>query len=168
MRSSTAWTASQSRCVLWPSELTPLLREGRPILRAATPATREAAPLVAKLRVVLSRVAAASGPVLDVVHTLSPGAKLLAGSVLPYLDRRSRLGLPVYMQLLSAFTGATGAERPYQSLSQNPDGAGHLLRLGAYGDPNATANGLGVPSCAVIALINPQAATALHAAGLCQ
>jgi virulence factor Mce-like protein len=148
-------------------ELTPLLREGRPILRAATPVTRDAAPLVAKLRVVLSRVASASGPVRDVVHTLRPGANLLAGSVLPYLDRRSRLGLPVYMQLLSAFTGATGALRPYQSLGQNPEGAGHLLRLGAYGDPNASANGLGTPSCAVIALINPQAASALQAAGLC-
>ncbi len=150
------------------TELAPLLREGRPILRSAIGPTREAAPLVAKLRVVLARVAAASGPVLDVVHTLRPGAALLANSVLPAMHKRSRLGMPEYMQLISAFTGATGALRPYQSRAQNPNGAGHLLRLGAYGDPNATANGLGKPSCAVIALINPQAASALHAAGLCQ
>jgi phospholipid/cholesterol/gamma-HCH transport system substrate-binding protein len=150
------------------TELAPLLREGRPVLRAATPATRRAAPLVADLRTVLARVAQASGPVLDVVRTLRPGTKILAGSVLPYLDRRSRLGQPVYMQLVSAFTGATGALRPYQSLAQNPNGAGHLLRLGAYFDPQASANGFAKPSCAVIALINPKAAAALKAVGLCQ
>jgi virulence factor Mce-like protein len=149
------------------TELAPLLREGRPILRAAIGPTRDAAPLVAKLRVVLSRVAAASGPVLEVVHTLTPGAKLLAGSVLPYMDRRSRLGMPGYLQLVSAFTGATGAERPYQTLAQNPEGAGHLLRLGSYFDPKST-SGSPYPSCAVIALINPKAAAALKAAGLCK
>ncbi len=148
--------------------LAPLLREGRPVLRAATPATRDAAPLVAQLRVVLARVAGASQPVLDVVHILRPGAKVLANSVLPEITRRSRLGLPGYMQLISAFTGATGAQRPYQTLAQNPQGAGHLLRLGAYGDPQASANGLAFPSCALIALIDPQAATSLKAAGLCR
>ena len=148
--------------------LSPLLREGRPVLRAATPATRDAAPLVAELRVVLARVAGASPPVLDVVHILRPGVKVLASSVLPALTKRSRLGLPVYMQLISAFTGATGALRPYQTLAQNPMGAGHLLRLGAYGDPQATANGFAFPSCALIALIDPHAATALKAAGLCR
>ena len=148
--------------------LSPLLREGRPVLRAATPATRAAAPLVAQLRVVLARVADASQPVLDVVHILRPGVKVLASSVLPSLDKRSRLGLPVYMQLISAFSGGTGALRPYQTLTQNPEGAGHLLRLGAYGDPQATANGLAFPPCALIALIKPDAATALKKAGLCK
>ncbi len=150
------------------TELAPLLRDGRPILRAATPATRDAAPLVAKLRLVLARVAGASQPVLDVVNTLEPGAKVLKNSVLPYLNKRSRLGLPGYMQLISAFTGGTGALRPYQSRAQNPNGAGHLLRLGAYGDPEATTNGLAFPSCALVALISPDAATSLQAAGLCK
>jgi len=149
-------------------ELTPTLRQGRPIIREATPVTRRAAPLVAELRVILSRVAAAGPSLTDVLKTVSPGIRIMATSVVPFLRSRSTLGMPVYLQLISAFAGGTGAQRPFQSLAQNPEGAGHLLRLGAYGDPNSSANGLALPSCAVIALLSPSVANQMQAIGLCQ
>lgn len=143
------------------------LRETRPVMRAATPVTLAAVPVVAQLRVILTRLAAASPALEQLVSTTTPGARLLGRSVVPYLQSRSRLGLPIDLQLISAFTGATGAQRPYQSKTQNPNGAGHLLRLGSYFDPNGTVNGLAFPSCAAIAVLNPALATALQTAGLC-
>jgi virulence factor Mce-like protein len=149
-------------------ELTPTLQQGRPIIREATPVTRRATPLVANLRVILRRVAAAGPSLTDVISTVNPGVRLMAKSVLPSLLSRSTLGMPQYLQLVSAFAGGTGAQRPYQNLIQNPNGAGHLLRLGAYGDPNSSATGLALPSCAVIALLSPSVANQMQAVGLCQ
>ena len=149
-------------------ELTPTLRQGRPIIRQAIPVTRRAAPLVAKLRIILRRVAAAAPSLTHVITTVNPGVRTLARSVVPFLLSRSRMGMPVYLQLASALTGVTGAQRPFQNLTQNPEGAGHLLRLGAYGDPNGSAGGLALPSCAVIALLSPSVANEMQAIGLCQ
>ncbi len=149
-------------------ELAPTLRESRPIIRAATPVTRRAAPLIASLRVVLRRVAAASPNLTQVIQTAQPGIRILANSVVPYLHSRSRLGMPVYLQLVSALTGATGAQRPFENSQQNPEGAGHLLRLGAYGDPGSTLGNLALPPCAVIALLSPSVAGDLQAVGLCK
>jgi phospholipid/cholesterol/gamma-HCH transport system substrate-binding protein len=148
-------------------ELAPTLRQGRPIIRAATPATRDAVPLIAKLRVILRRVAAAAPTLAEVVRRTSPGVKIMARSVVPFLTSRSKLGMPVYLQLVSAFSGATGAERPYQNLSQNPEGAGHLLRLGSYFDPQSSTTSP-LPSCSTIALLSPSVAADMQAAGLCQ
>jgi phospholipid/cholesterol/gamma-HCH transport system substrate-binding protein len=148
-------------------ELAPVLREGRPILRSATPVTRDAVPLVARLRLVLSRVAAVSPELTSVIDTVQPGVRILANSVVPYLNSRSKLGMPVYLQLVSAFAGATGSERPFENRIQNPAGAGHLLRLGAYFDPKSSLGNGVLPSCAVIALLSPSVANDLQAAGLC-
>jgi virulence factor Mce-like protein len=149
-------------------ELAPTLREGRPIIRAATPVTRRAVPLVADLRVVLARVAGASPNLASVIQTAQPGLRIFANSVVPYLNSRSRLGMPVYLQLVSALSGVTGAQRPFENSAQNPMGAGHLLRLGAYGDPQSTVGNMSLPSCAVISLLSPSVAGELQAIGLCK
>ena len=148
--------------------LAPALRQGRPVLRRATPVTRRAVPLVRSLRVVLARVAHVAPVLRRVIAALAPGTRIMARSVLPALGARSRLGLPAYLQLMAAFEGATGAERPFQNRLQNPNGPGHLLRLGAYFDPRSSAGGIALPSCDVIALINPAVAAELQALGLCR
>jgi phospholipid/cholesterol/gamma-HCH transport system substrate-binding protein len=148
-------------------ELAPTLREARPVIRQATPVTVAAVPLIAELRVITRRVAAAAPTLTDVIERVNPGNKILARSVVPFLHSRSRLGMPVYLQLISALTGATGAERPYQNLAQNPNGAGHLLRLGSYFDQEASLNGFALPSCPLIAALSPSVAAQMQAAGLC-
>ena len=47
-------------------------------------------------------------------------------------------GCPTYMQLISAFAGGNAALRPYQTAAQGPLGAGHMIRLGAYFDPEGS------------------------------
>lgn len=148
-------------------ELGPTLAGFRPIVRTATPIVRRAAPMVRGLRVLLTRAADAAPPLLKLMGILNASGRLLDTSVLPAFHHETRLGIPAYLQMISSFTGGAGAMRPYQTLAQNPNGAGHVMRLALYGDSGAlTATGLGL-SCGVIAAINPVVAAQLQLAGLC-
>jgi phospholipid/cholesterol/gamma-HCH transport system substrate-binding protein len=122
-------------------DLAELQRALQPVLRRGTPVLRASLPLVENLRLVLARTAAAGPGLFDLLKAIRPGAKVLEESVLPFLNSDSRLGLPVYLQLISAFTGANAAQRPYQTEAQGPLGEGHVLRLGAYFDPGGFPGG---------------------------
>lgn len=148
-------------------ELAPTLRELRPLLVRTTPIARRSLPLVAGLRTILARTADAAPALARLVRVLRPGARLLDESVLPYLASDSRLGVPVYMQLLSAFSSGTAALRPYQTEAQGPLGSGHVLRLSAYLDSEFFSGSV-KPSCATIAALDPTLATQFEALGLCE
>lgn len=147
-------------------ELAPALRELRPVVAASIPIARRSLPLVQGLGVVLERAAAAAPELTLVVRALMPGARILDESVQPFLLSDSRLGLPAYLQLISGFSSGTAALRPYQTEAQNPLGAGHAIRLGAFMD-SAFLPSLAIPNCATIALLDPVLATELEAVGLC-
>lgn len=145
-------------------QLGPLLAESRPLLRRATPIVRQATPLIGQLRVVLARVSAVAPQLRKAISTLRPGARILAESVLPVLTGDGELGVPVYAQLAAAFTGGTGALRPYQTPAQDPS-HGHAIRLGFYLDQAAIS---AAPPCSLIAAIDPEVAAQLQALGLCR
>jgi virulence factor Mce-like protein len=149
-------------------ELAPTLRAGRPFLRRLTPVAEGATPLVRDLRTVMRRAAGAARPLRRLLTTLRPGARIFAKSVLPFLESEGPLGASYSEQILSAFGAGTGALRQYQTIEQNPNGAGHALRAGLYGDPASFPGGLAVPTCATVALISPAVAASLQSAGLCQ
>jgi ABC-type transporter Mla subunit MlaD len=149
-------------------ELAPTLRAGRPFLRDLAPVAKGAVPLVRDLRIVLGRAAGAAQPLRRLITTLHPGVRTLARSVLPYLGSKGPLGAPYTDQILAAFGAGTGAQRQYMTIAQNPQGAGHGLRAGLYGDPETFPTGLVVPTCATIALLSPDVAAQLGSRGLCQ
>jgi virulence factor Mce-like protein len=162
------------------AELTPLLRELRPVVRRATPVLEQAPPLVHSLRIVLRRAAAAAPTLGELIEVFRPGARLLQKSVLPFLNSDSRLGVPTYVQLASAFTGATSALRPYQTRAQGMLGEGHVLRLSAYLDQGfftnlpfalpgqARASGKRVAECDELSLGGEKVAKTLRDAGYCE
>lgn len=149
------------------AELAPALRELRPPVRASIPIARQSLPLVKGLGVVLARTADAAPALRQVVKVLRPGARILDESVLPFMLSDSRLGLPSYLQLLSGFSSGNAALRPYQTEAQNPDGSGHVIRLGAFLD-SAFAPSLAKPDCSAVAVLDAQAATLMETLGLCQ
>ncbi|MFN2611803.1 MAG: MlaD family protein [Solirubrobacterales bacterium] len=148
-------------------ELKRALKDLAPLLDRANPVLAEARPLIAELRIVLARLTQAAPALRSVITQLGPGVHTLNSSLLPFLTSDSRLGVPTYLQLLSAFTSGTGALAAYQTAAQNPLGEGHLIRLGAYLDP-AGFSKTGIPSCTAVAALDPNVATELQALGLCQ
>ena len=147
-------------------ELAPLLRNSRPLLRRITPTIEETTPLIAGLRTVLTRATDAAPELRRAVDAMAPGSEVLVDSLLPAMNSKSFFGLPVYAQLAQAFTAAGSAARTFQTPEQNAS-AGHIIRVGAYIDPEGTAGGIVPPSCATVALINEQLATQLENLGLC-
>ncbi len=82
--------------------------------------------------------------------------------------RKSRLGQPTYLQLLSGFGGGDAALRPYQTASTGNLGTGHAIRLGAYFDQAGSTHLAGLLPCDQIAQISPDLAHQLEAGGYCQ
>jgi hypothetical protein len=148
-------------------ELAPTLHDLRPILHDATPVVRQALPLVTGLGTLLDRTASAAPEFKTLMELLRSAGVLLDTSVLPAFHRESQVGIPTYLQLVAAFTAGTGAERPYQTIAQNPNGAGHVIRLG-FGGNSSFLTSTFLPACPVIAAVNPTVAAQLEAAGLCQ
>ncbi len=148
-------------------ELAPTLARLQPLLVEATPALRRALPLVDAIGTVLRRAEAAAPSFVRLLETLRPAGRLLEENVLPALERDSRLGLPTYLQLISGFAGGTAALRPYQTEAQGPLGAGHLIRLGAYFDPEGSSGLFGRLPCEQIGALDPELAAALAAEGMC-
>jgi virulence factor Mce-like protein len=149
-------------------ELTPTFRELRPILIDSVGPIQRALPLVHSVRIVLRRATAAAPAFEELLAKLKPAGDILEQRVLPALQRKSRLGVPTYMQLISAFAGGDAALRPYQTAAQGGLGSGHAIRLGAYFDPGSSLLLSSTLPCATVALINQTVADQLQAAGLCK
>jgi phospholipid/cholesterol/gamma-HCH transport system substrate-binding protein len=147
-------------------ELAPLLRDSRPLLERITPTIEETTPLIAGLRTVLRRATDAAPELRRAIDALAPGSEILVDSLLPAMNAKSYFGLPVYAQLAQAFTAAGSAARTFQTPEQNAS-AGHIIRVGAYIDPEGTVGGVVPPSCNTIALINEELAGRLENLGLC-
>jgi ABC-type transporter Mla subunit MlaD len=148
-------------------ELAPTLDALQPLLVKATPPIRRAVPLVSAIGTVLERATVAAPSLVELLVKLRPSGRRLENEILPTLTRKSRLGLPAYMQLISGFAGGTSALRAYQTEAQGGLGAGHVLRLGAYFDPTGSLGLAGGLPCDAIVALNPNLAAALAAAGLC-
>ena len=149
-------------------ELTPTFRQLRPILLDSVGPIQRALPLVHSVRIVLRRATAAAPVFEQLLAKLKTPGKTLEERVLPALQRKSRLGVPTYMQLISAFAGGDAALRPYQTEAQGALGSGHAIRLGAYFDPGSSLGLATIVPCATVALINPTVAAELEAAGFCK
>jgi len=147
-------------------QLTLALRDARPLLDQARPVLRRIRPMLPQLQTVTKRISLASPDLRRVIAELLPGARTLARSVLPVVTGPTRLGQPAYVQLGSMFASATGALRPYQTAGQNPQGAGHAIRLGAYFDSQGLA--ASPPLSCVLFAANPALQAQLQALGLCQ
>jgi phospholipid/cholesterol/gamma-HCH transport system substrate-binding protein len=145
------------------AELAPTLRTARPPLREARPILAEAPPLLADLRGTLDLAARAAPPARRVARTLRPSLQLLDGSILPELERETALGLPSYLQLLSAAQGGGGSVRPFERGEGEGREVGHFMRASARpvsgGEP---------VSCAALAATDAELASALAAAGGCR
>lgn len=157
-------------------DLTEALRQGTPLFERTIPVLRKATPLVADLRKVGGRLAAAAPTLAKLIRTLDPVTRDFGESVLPVLLSPSRNGPPVYEQLLATFTAADAVFRPYQTPEQNPNGFGHVWNIGTYLDPGLAGllgggGGLPLPrtlSCEQVGEISLDAAKQLQAAGGCQ
>lgn len=147
-------------------ELGPLLREARPLLRRMTPTIEQTTPLLVGLRTVLARATAAAPALRRAIDALRPGAAVLTDSLLPAMNSKSRFGLPVYAQLAQAFTAAGSGARAFHTPQQSPN-VGHIVRVGAYIDPEGTVGGIVPPSCATVALTSQELADQLESLELC-
>ena len=149
-------------------DLTVATREVRPLLADSIPVLRRATPLIADLRTLAAQLTEAAPTMASLMGKLEPPARIFAGSVMPAMHETSRLGMPVYEQLFSAFTAAAGAVRPYQTLAQNPSGAGHLIRLGGYVDRESSGFVPSTVRCSTVSRTSIDAARQLRLFGVCR
>jgi ABC-type transporter Mla subunit MlaD len=141
--------------------LTPLLRRAQGVFAKVPPVIVD----FAQTLVYLGRNGPALGRLFD---TLRAPASLLRYSLEPFLDSRSALGLPVYLQLMAATTGFTGVLSSFVTSTQTPFATGHALRGTLNGPITLPLGALNSPiPCSAIAKLNPQAATAAQMLGLC-
>ena len=149
-------------------DLTAATREARPLLRDSAPVLRAATPLIADLRTLAAQLTEGAPTMTSLMRKLEPPARIFARSVMPAMHETSRLGSPVYEQLFSAFAAAAGTVRPYQTLAQNPNGAGHLVRLGGYVDPESGGFSPGPVRCAAVKRTSARAAREMRVIGACE
>ena len=143
------------------ADLGPALRELRPLLTEARPVLAESPPLLLELRRALGAAAAAAPSAQRLAVALERPLELLDGAILPALERETHLGLPAYVQLLSAGQGGAGSVRPFQERAR--EGSGHFLRS-LTRSPGQGASG----PCGPLADGEPELARALAAAGACR
>lgn len=148
------------------------------LIDRATPIVERGTPIIAGLRKITDRVTKAGPALTDITNGLRNPARRLKGSILPFLHKDSTLGIPTYLQLVSTFSAANGSARPYQTAAQNPNGSGHIVRLGGYVSPdsvfvepsgsNVNSAPAGIaPSCSDVAAISARSARRLAAIGWC-
>jgi ABC-type transporter Mla subunit MlaD len=146
--------------------LTPVLRDGRPLLAKAAPVLRAARPLIGDTNLIVADLASATPPLRRIIDLAGHAIDTLDKRSLPALRAKSRLGQPAFDQFLSSGAGLTGALASFQTLAQNPFGAGHYARIsgdvadGAFG----AAQGDG---CAQMATLLPSFHDELERAGVC-
>jgi hypothetical protein len=118
----------------------------------------------------LTRLADASPALGRLFATLAPAAKLLNGSLIPFLNSRGALGLPVYLQLMAATTGLTGALSDFVAPNQRLVGGatGHALRGSLQAPFTLPLGALNSPiPCSAIARFNAAAVSLAAELGLC-
>jgi ABC-type transporter Mla subunit MlaD len=153
-----------------------------PVLGAIPPATKALTPVLDRARRVFPSVPPVvsefaqslqslgnNGPALGrLFATLRSPARLLRHSLVPYFDARSKLGLPNYLQLMSATAGFTGALSSFVTGSQTPLAKGHALRGTLQGPFTLPLGALDSPlPCSAIARLNPAAVSVVEELGLC-
>ena len=142
--------------------LTPLIqRAGRTFPRVP--------PIVSDFAATLTNLAA-NGPALGrLFATLARPARLLRYELIPYLDSRSKLGLPTYIQLMGATAAFTGVLSSFATPTQTFGFAtGHALRGTLEGPFTLPLGLLNSPiPCSAIAKLNPGAVTVAQQLGLC-
>src|SRR5262249_4076907 len=109
--------------------LAPVLRDGRPLFAKAAPVLRAARPLIGDTNLILADMATAPPPLRKIIDLAGQTIDTLDKRSLPALRAKSRLGQPAFDQFLSSGAGLTGALASYQTLAQDPFGAGHYARI---------------------------------------
>lgn len=140
------------------------------LLNRADPTLKALPPVIASFAVTLTRLADASPALGRLFATLAPAAKLLNGSLIPFLNSRGALGLPVYLQLMAATTGFTGALSDFVTPNQRLVGGatGHALRGTLQGPFTLPLGALNSPiPCSAIASFNAAAVSLVSELGLC-
>jgi ABC-type transporter Mla subunit MlaD len=153
-----------------------------PTLAAIPPTTRPLTPVLDRARrsfpsvpLVVSDFAQSlrnlglNGPALGrLLTTLESPARLLRYSLIPYLDSRSKLGLPTYLQLMAATAGFTGVLSSFVTTTQTSFARGHALRGTLQGPFTLPFGALNSPiPCSAIGNLNPGAVTFAQQLGLC-
>jgi ABC-type transporter Mla subunit MlaD len=143
------------------SALTPVLDRAARVFPAVPPVVSQFAQSLRSL--------GSNGPALGrLLATLRSPARLLRHSLVPYFDSRSKLGLPNYLQLMSATAGFTGALSSFVTGNQTPLAKGHALRGTLEGPFTLPLGALGSPiPCSAIAKLNPAAVSVAEELGLC-
>jgi ABC-type transporter Mla subunit MlaD len=138
------------------------------LLARADPTLRTVPPVIDSFAVTLTRLAI-NGPALGrLFATLAPIATLLRYSLIPALDARGGLGLPVYLQLMAAVSGFTGSLSSFVTTRQNGLGVGHALRGYLQGPVTLPLAALNSPiPCSAIAALNQGAVSLAKELGLC-
>jgi phospholipid/cholesterol/gamma-HCH transport system substrate-binding protein len=140
------------------------------LFHRANSTLRTVPPVIDAFAATLTRLGDASPALGRLFATLAPAAKLLDGSLIPFLNSRGALGLPVYLQLMAATTGFTGALSGFVAPSQRLAGGaiGHALRGTLQGPFTLPPGALNSPiACTAIAKLNPSAVSLAAKLGLC-
>jgi hypothetical protein len=139
--------------------LAPTLAAVRPLARAATPVLRGTGPLLEDARSALADGARGAPGARRLLRAIDPTLRILSGTLLDALERRTALGTPAYLSFLGLFAGGGGASRPFVP------GEGHFMR---FGFRFLTGAGRPAPPCTLLAQVSPQLADSLGASGVCQ
>jgi phospholipid/cholesterol/gamma-HCH transport system substrate-binding protein len=154
-------------------QVPPTLDAYVPLLRRADPVLRALPPYIERFAGTLSDFGRAAPALGRLFATVAPAAQLLSGSVLPFLNARSALGLPRYMQLIGAMAGYTGGLSSFVTKAQTtyafpPVPLGHALRGTVQLPLTLPLEGLNAPlPCSAVAALNQSAASFVEALGLC-
>jgi phospholipid/cholesterol/gamma-HCH transport system substrate-binding protein len=138
------------------------------LFRQADPTLVKMPPIVEDFARTLRSLAVASGALSQVFAALRTTGSLLTSSLNPYLNSRSALGPPVYLQLMASLTGFTGTLSSFETRTQFFQAPGHGLRgtlQFPFSVPFPPSN-LSIP-CSVIAKLNAQGAALALQFGLC-
>jgi ABC-type transporter Mla subunit MlaD len=157
--------------------LVPTLERIRPTTRPldrlfsrADPTLQAVPPIINTFATTLGDLGRASPQLERLFATLAPAGSLLNDNLIPFLDSRATLGLPVYLQLMAATTGVTGALSSFVTPSQHLVGGatGHALRGTLQGPETLPLGALSSPiPCSAIAALNPAAVSLAIQFGLC-
>lgn len=139
------------------------------LFRRADPTLRTIPPVISDFSASLANLARAGPGLGRLFGTLAPVAGTLADSIVPFLNSRSRFGLPVYLQLLASVTGFTGTLSSFvNQMSSVLPVNGHALRGTLQAPITLPLGALGAPlPCAAIAGLNQSAAQVAQLLGLC-
>jgi ABC-type transporter Mla subunit MlaD len=149
-------------------QIPPTTRPLRALLDQADPTLVKLPPIVEDFARTLTGFARAAPGLGRVFTSLGTTGQLLVHSLNPYLNSRSALGLPAYLQLMSSLTGFTGVLSTYLTSTQFRQAPGHGLR-GAIEFPFTAPlppSSLNIP-CSLFNKMNQVTGAFARALGLC-